>query len=172
LSDEAGERRDAGGRVSFREIVPEDSAALARFMEENNVPAVVRTFNPFPMTAETARRIACAPRLDRYYGAFLDGRVVALSMLRGWDEGYSVPSFGIMVDHRLHGMGIGARVLDDTIGEAVRLGCRRVRLSVFAGNRRAVGLYLSRGFVEESRERVLLAGEADERIIMYKEVAP
>ena len=166
------ERAGDAARVSIREIVPEDFEALRRFVEENDVPAVVRTFNPFPMNAETARRIACAPRLDRYYGAFLDGRVVALSMLRGWDEGYSVPSFGIMVDHRLHGMGIGARVLDETVGEAVRLGCRRVRLSVFASNRRAVGLYLSRGFVEGGREPVTLSGEADERIIMYKEIAP
>jgi ribosomal-protein-alanine N-acetyltransferase len=168
LSDRAG---DIGG-VSFREIVPEDFEALRDFMEGNNVPAVVRTFNPFPMTAETAHRIACAPRLDHYYAAFLDGRVVALSMLRGWDEGYSVPSFGIMVDHRLHGMGIGARVLDETVAEAARLGCRRVRLSVFAGNHRAVGLYLSRGFVEDGREPVALPGGADERIIMYKELAP
>jgi ribosomal-protein-alanine N-acetyltransferase len=172
LSGPEGDIAGAAGRVDFREIVPEDFEALRDFMEENNVPAVVRTFNPFPMTAETARRIACAPRLDRYYAALLGGRVVALSMLRGWDEGYSVPSFGIMVDHRLHGMGIGARVLDETVAEAARLGCRRVRLSVFAGNRRAVGLYLSRGFVEDSREPVTLPGGADERIIMYKELAP
>ena len=82
--------------VAIREIGPEDRAELARFLEENDRPEIVRTFNPFPMTAATAERIAAAPRRDRYYGAFDDGRLVALSMLRGWDEGYDVPSFGIV----------------------------------------------------------------------------
>lgn len=161
-----------GKRVSFREIGPEDFEDLARFMEENNVPAVVTTFNPFPMDSETAKKIACLPRRDHYYGAFLGGRLIGLSMLRGWDEGYSVPSFGIMVDHRFHGMGMGARLLDYTIDEAARLGCGRVRLSVFASNRLALKLYLSRGFVEDSREPVLVSGEPDERVIMFKEMAP
>lgn len=172
MTNEVRESAAGGDELSLREIGPEDFETLARFLEENDVPAVVRTFNPFPMTSETAERIARRPRRDRYYGAFTGGRMVGLSMLRGWDEGYSVPSFGVMVDHRFHGRGAGSRMLDYAIAEAARLGSERIRLSVFASNERAVRLYLSRGFVEDGRERVLLAGEPDERIVMFKEVAP
>jgi len=154
----------------FDEIRPKHSSALARFMQENDVPEIVKTFNPFPMTSETAKKIACTPRRDHYYGAFLDERIIGLSMLRGWDEGYTVPSFGIMVDHRFHSKGVGKRMLDYTIQQAVRLDCQHVRLSVFASNRTAVYLYASRGFIEESRESVLLMGESDEKIIMFKEL--
>lgn len=159
--------------IRFQEIEPQHVEALARFLEENNVPAVVRTFNPFPMTAQTARGIVSEDRQDRFYGVFLrDERIVGLSMLRGWDEGYTVPSFGIIVDHRFHGVGIGARLLDYTIDQAVQLGCPRIRLSVFASNPVALRLYLSRGFVEDSRQTVLVGDEPEERIIMFKELSP
>lgn len=164
------EETSGDGRPLFREIEPADYAALSSFLESNNVAAVVRTFNPFPMTDETARRIALAPHKDHFYGAFLDGRIVALSMLRGWDEGYTVPSFGIIVDHRFHNRGIGAALTSFTVEEARRLGCERVRLSVYASNPAAVHIYASRGFVEHEREPILLMGVPDEKIVMLKEL--
>jgi ribosomal protein S18 acetylase RimI-like enzyme len=159
--------------VRFRHIQREDLEVLARFMADNDVPAVVRTFNPFPMTVQTAHEIASQQRLDHFYGAFLeDGSIVGLSMLRGWDEGYTVPSFGIMIDHRFHGRGIGSLMLDYTLEQAIQLGCNRIRLSVFASNRAGLHLYSSRGFVEDSRQAVNLSDDPDERIIMFKELSP
>src|SRR2546423_8118918 len=164
------ERAAKSEQLNCREIGPQDLEILARFLEENNLPSEVGTFNPFPMTSETAKKIACLPRRDHYYGAFLDGRIIGLAMLRGWDEGYSVPSFGIIIDHRFQRLGMGSRMLDYTIDAGVQLGCSSIRLSVFASNQRAVHLYLSRGIVEDSREDILLSGESDERIIMFKEI--
>ena len=159
--------------LQFRELRSEHFSALTTFMEENNVDAVVRTFRPFPLNAETAREIVSGERRDRFYGAFLtDGRIVGLSMLRGWDEGYTVPSFGIMIDHRFHGFGIGSRLTDFTLQQASSLDCARVRLSVFASNVVAVQLYLSRGFVIDSREPVKLDGAEDERIVMSRDLQP
>jgi ribosomal protein S18 acetylase RimI-like enzyme len=159
--------------VEFREIQQQDVEALARFLEKNNVPAVVATFNPFPMTEQTAREIASENRLDHFYGAFLEeGRIVGLSMLRGWDEGFTVPSFGIIVDYRLHGRGIGSLMLDYTIRQAIHLGCNRIRLSVFASNRAGLHLYSSKGFIEDSRQAVNVLDEPNERIIMFKDLRP
>ena len=152
--------------VDVREIGPEDRGELARFLEENDRPEIVRTFNPFPMTAETAERIATAPRRDRYYGAFDDRRLVGLSMLRGWDEGYEVPSFGIVVDHRAHDRGIGGRLTAFTVDAARALGAPSVRLTVYASNGRGVHLYSRLGFVERSRTAVSVAGQPDEKLVM------
>ena len=52
--------------VVFAEAGPEHHEALSAFLVENDVPAVTRTFTPFPMSAETARRIALEPSRDRY----------------------------------------------------------------------------------------------------------
>ena len=167
----SGSSDSTAGDVVFRKIKPEHYEMLSSFLEENNLPVVVRTFNPFPMTEETARKIALAPRRDHYYGAFLAARIVGLSMLRGWNEGYSVPSFGIIVDHSFHNRGIGARMTEFTVEEARKLGCARVRLTVYASNHAAVRIYAAKGFVECGREPVLLMGAPDERIVMLKELS-
>ena len=105
---------------------------------------------------------------DRYFGAFAGGRLVAISMLRGWNDGYDVPSFGIAVDHREHGKGVGAALTDFTLDRAPWLGADQVRLSVYASNEVAHSMYLARGFEELSREPVVRRDQSDERIVMIK----
>jgi glycosyltransferase involved in cell wall biosynthesis/RimJ/RimL family protein N-acetyltransferase len=155
---------------SFREIQHSDAEALAQFFVRNDVPAVTDGFYPFALTRETALRIAHDIRQDRYYGAFLHDRIVGLSMLRGWDEGYATPSLGIVVDRDFQGRGIGSRMTAFTIDQAQRLGCARVRLTVDTYNSRAYRMYSARGFVEQSREKVDRRGRSVDRIVMAKEL--
>ena len=85
-------------------------------------------------------------------------------------EGFFIPSFGIFIDHRQHGLGLGKEMLDLTIQAAKDLSCRKVRLSVFASNPSACKIYLSRGFEEIGRSAVMRGGIADEKIIMLKDL--
>ncbi len=162
--------RSAAESVELREVGPADADALARFFERNDHPDVVAGFDPFPLTGEVARKIALEPRRDRFYATVLDGRVVAMSMLRGWDEGFDVPSFGIVVDRRHHGQGLGSQLTDFTIAEAARLGTERVRLSVYGDNPVARGMYESRGFEVTSQDPVTHDGRSTERLVMVKEL--
>jgi ribosomal protein S18 acetylase RimI-like enzyme len=155
---------------SFRALGPGDLKALDGLLTDNDLPQIVRHFNPFPMSSATAQFIACGEHKDRYFGAFVDGRLVGLAMLRGWDDGYIVPSFGIVVDHRFHGCGIGSQLTDFAISEAVRLGCSQVRLSVYASNVQAYRIYVARGFHEISRESVHCFPEPEEKIVMIKDL--
>jgi len=157
--------------IEVREIAPRDASALAAFFRRNDVPEVTTGFDPFPLTAEEAERIASEPRKDRYYAAFLDDRIVGMAMLRGWDEGYEVPSFGVVVDHRYQRCGIGGVLTDHAIAQAKELGCPRVRLSVYGRNEQAQRMYGVRGFVETSRETVERADGREERIVMVKVLA-
>jgi ribosomal protein S18 acetylase RimI-like enzyme len=156
--------------VTIREVTTEDLDLLNRFFRENDAEAILRHFHPFPLTLETAVNIACAEHKDHYYGMFLADRMIGLSMLRGWEEGYAVPSFGILIDRQFHGMGIGRKMTEFTIGEARKLGCKRMRLSVYASNEAALRLYRSLGFEENHRAPVILEGEQDDRIIMIKDL--
>jgi ribosomal protein S18 acetylase RimI-like enzyme len=154
---------DPAAAVRFRRLAADDREAFRAFLEANDVPAVTATFDPFPMRAAEADRILDEMREDRYYGAFTaTGELVGFSMLRGWDEGYEVPSFGIAVDHRRHGNGLGGRLTRWTIRRAQELGAPAVRLSVYSDNPNARALYSGLGFVETERSS---AGER-ERIVM------
>jgi ribosomal-protein-alanine N-acetyltransferase len=142
--------------------------ALVELFEGNRISVVSDSFDPFPLTADEAERIALQSRRDAYFVASLQGGLVAMSMLRGFDEGFEVPSFGIFVDHRHHGQGIGRRLTAWTVDEARRRGYPSVRLSVYASNAGALHLYRSLGFEEQQRDPVTRAGVQDEKILMTK----
>lgn len=167
------ERCEGGDLITelvFRELVRTDTEVLGLFFEENNVAAVTRQFRPFPLTRDTAREILTKPHRDHYFGVVHGDALVAFAMLRGWDEGYEIPSFGILVDHRYHSLGIGRRMVEWTLLEAQRLRVTHIRLSVYRSNMRAFRLYRSLGFVEVSREAVIVDEEPDEKVVMLKEL--
>jgi ribosomal protein S18 acetylase RimI-like enzyme len=150
----------------MRRLGPPDADALGSFLAANDLPELKRRFNPFPLTRATALSLLGAERSDRFYGGFVGDAWAAFAMLRGWDEGFDVPSLGVLVDRQWQGRGIGGWITDFAIDEARRLKCRRVRLSVYASNDAALRIYVRRGFLEVSREPVEVQGEPDERIVM------
>ncbi len=162
----------AGGRdeeLRFEDVGPQHADALGELFAHNSIPAVTETFDPFPLTEAQARRIACEPRQDRYYLALRGRDLLGLSMLRGFDEGYEVPSFGIFVDHASQAQGVGRRLTAWTIERARLQGCPAVRLSVYADNSAACGIYDSLGFREQERQLVERSGRQVEKIVMRLE---
>jgi glycosyltransferase involved in cell wall biosynthesis/ribosomal protein S18 acetylase RimI-like enzyme len=158
-------------RQQFRRLTDDDVDDLAALFEANDLPAITETFDPFPLTRESAEDLLRRHRLDRFYGAFVDGKLSAFSMLRGWDEGYEVPSFGIFVDADSHGRGIGAALTRWTVEAARAAGAPRVRLSVYGRNERALSLYERIGFTVRSCEVVDRRDGREERIVMEKSFA-
>jgi ribosomal protein S18 acetylase RimI-like enzyme len=149
-----------------RSTRPTDVLALTDFLARNDRPEITRTFHPFPLTAATAALIVQTNRKDRFFVAEAGRTLVGLAMLRGWDEGYVVPSFGIVIDHARRGTGIGQQLMRFTIDQAVRMDVDRVRLTVYASNQRGLALFQRIGFREVSRHDVVVCGEQDEKVTM------
>jgi ribosomal-protein-alanine N-acetyltransferase len=167
MSDSPPSALDAQtGVLRFELVGPEHVDVLAALFERNSIRAVAETFDPFPLTAAEARRIALAPRQDDYYAVACGEELLGLSMLRGFDEGYEIPSFGIFIDHASQRRGIGRRLTVWTIDQARLRGCPAVRLSVYADNAGARGLYASLGFREQERLTVEHGGRPAEKIVM------
>lgn len=152
--------------MRFAEVGPEYADALAQLFERNSDPTTTRVFDPFALTAEQARGIAIEPSRDLYYVLVHGERLLALSMLRGFDEGYEVPSFGVLVDRESRGGGMGRRLAEWTIEQATLRGCEAVRLTVYADNPAARNLFVSLGFRELERQMVDRDGEPAEKIVM------
>ena len=151
---------------AIRALRTGDGEALARLLEDHAATEAARVFHPFPLTRDTALRLVTAARADRYWGAWIDGRMVGFAMLRGWDAGFEVPSFGILVDCRFRRRGIGTTLTAEALQTARIAGCRWVRLTVYASNRVALRLFDRAGFREVSREPGSAGGEQDTRILM------
>lgn len=160
-----------GTRLGMHEIGLGDRGRLAALFARNVGGSVPVMFDPFPLSGEEADRIVEHSGKDGYFVAVEGDIAVALSMLRGLDDGFEVPSFGIFVDASAQGRGIGRRLTEWTVAEARRRGVHAVRLSVYSSNAPAVALYASLGFVETGREDVARGGVSDQRIIMRLDLA-
>ena len=124
---------------------------LAELFEALRAAGDERWFHPHPLTREEAERLSAYEGRDVYRVLTEDGRVLAYGMLRGWDEGYEVPSLGLAVHPRARGRGAG-RALVDHLHEAARArGAARVRLTVYADNEPARRLYEELGYELERR---------------------
>src|SRR5690348_1954921 len=86
---------EAGAEI--RLLRPEDAEVLAQlFLALCADNESVRYFHPHPLTVEFAASLCGRPGhlRDRYFGMWRQGSLAGYAMLRGWDEGYEVPSFG------------------------------------------------------------------------------
>jgi ribosomal protein S18 acetylase RimI-like enzyme len=147
-----------------------DFDSLKDFFLENDKPSITRYFNPFPLTEESAYGITKNKHKDFYYVAYLDNKIVGFTMLRGWEEGYIVPSFGILVHHKFTNLGYGKILTNFTLDQALNLNCKKVRLTVYKSNFVAIHIYRSLGFSEISHEHLNLDGVQEIKIIMEKEL--
>jgi len=102
-------------------------------------------FHPFPFTKKTIDKILAADK-DLYFYSWDKEKIVGMCMLRGFDEGYEIPSFGIIVHPDYRDKGIGSAGLDMATEVCERLKCKKIRLTVDEGNERAKRMYKKAGF--------------------------
>jgi ribosomal-protein-alanine N-acetyltransferase len=131
-----------------RELGPQDEPALVRFFQENNRPEVTSLFRAFAFDAASAERICREPRRDRYFAMFEGHEIACFGMLRGWDEGFDVPTFGLVADHRFNGRGHGWRMWNWVMELGRELGCARMRITTDQSNTLILRMALKLGFLQ------------------------
>src|SRR5438874_13645876 len=128
---------DRESPLEWRRLSPDLKGALIAFFE--GISAEDRTlFHPHPFDRTNAERIVNYGGKDLYYALVDTGRVLSYGLLRGWDEGYAVPSLGIFVRTEARGRGIGELTMRLLHLAAQQRGAAQVRLTVYRTNRRAI----------------------------------
>lgn len=158
-------------KVHFVRAAQPHLHSLTAFFARNDKDEVRRNFNPFPLTADTAALITSAPDAELYILALVEDAVAGMAMLRGRSSGYSVPSFGLIVDLSFRRYGLGRALLNEAIRYADMWGCS-VRLSVYTDNDGAIRLYESCGFQEKSRSPCRTEWGDRTRLIMTRAHTP
>ena len=137
---------------------------MGLFFERLRDHQIDKFFHPHPLTREEAPKRAAYGGLDFYCVLVLGADVVGYGMLRGWDEGYEVPSLGIVIDPSAQGKGYGRLLMEFLHAAARQHGAKRIRLKVYADNLKAVSLYRSLGYG--------FAGEESGQLVGYLELPP
>lgn len=150
--------------IAVRPLTAADAPALGDFLAAaHDHPPTAELFHPHPLTREYAADLCgrLAGLKDRYFALFVGDRIAGYGMLRGWDEGYKVPSFGVCVHPHLQNAGVGHALTAYGIAESRRAGAEKVRLTVYKRNERAAHLYRKYGFVFTDKDEHSLVGVLD-----------
>lgn len=131
--------------LSFQELHADDAKTLSALLRSQRAD-YLRFFTPFPFEEkEIAARLAAKKR-DHWWGIYSDAVLVGLVMLRGWDEGYERPSFGVFISEASSKQGLARKALQFCISWCRTRHIPRMMLKVESENHTAAALYLSEGF--------------------------
>ncbi|MGI8835880.1 MAG: GNAT family N-acetyltransferase [Pyrinomonadaceae bacterium] len=135
----------------IRALTPDDAADLSTMLQAQS-PDYVRFFYPFEFHLASISNVLANQRRDVLMGLYLESKIVVFFMLRGWNEGYDVPSFGIIVDENYRGYGLELISLDAAKVISRLRGAERMMLKMHPDNITAKGVARKIGFVQTGSE--------------------
>lgn len=107
-------------------------------------------FIPFSFeVGELQKRLASAIN-DQYWGIRVGGTLACLFMLRGFDDGYERPAFGVYVTEKFAGAGLASLALQYAVTWAKLRSTGSMMLKVHPDNTAAKTVYEKAGFVYDS----------------------
>jgi RimJ/RimL family protein N-acetyltransferase len=109
-------------------------------------------FSPFVFDEQNLGRILAESRADQYLALLWGGELAGMAMLRGLDEGYTVPSYGVWVAHPFSGRGLALASLRHAVTACEELGCAELMLKVHPENTRARRIYERFGFEQTGHD--------------------
>ncbi len=154
---------EESSEVTLRRLGPGDAAALSELLEAE--PAEYRKyFHPFEFDLLTISQLLKKAVRDHFVGVEISGdaknRLVGFYMLRGFDEGFAAPMYGVIIAHQYSRRGLGVLTLSHAEAFCRINNIGRLLLKVHPENRKARCLYEQHGFsflrVDTTNENVVL----------------
>ena len=133
--------------LEFRKASPEFQKPIEDFFRDIEESGMGKFFHPHPFTKAEAQRVSYYEGKDLYYVAVIGGHVLGYGFLRGWDDGYTIPSLGILLHSSAQGQGLGRTFMYFLHAAARQRGAAKIMLKVYPDNIPAVNLYTSLGYV-------------------------
>ncbi|MGI8670749.1 MAG: hypothetical protein ACR2J3_13025 [Aridibacter sp.] len=102
----------------IRPLEPKDAGIISTFLELQP-PDYMSFFYAFDSNESKIAEILSKSELDVYSGIFWQNKLVGIFMLRGWDAGYEIPSYGVLISEKYRG-----KSLFDLTIDAAKLICK------------------------------------------------
>ncbi|MEQ1861199.1 MAG: GNAT family N-acetyltransferase [Chthoniobacteraceae bacterium] len=134
--------------LSIRPLHAEDAETLAALFAAEP-PDYLAHFHPFTFAAGPIRERITAAIHDRYWALIVDEELTGIFMLRGFDAGYTRPSFGVYVASRHAARGLARLALQFSLAWCRLNSVESVMLKVHPQNSAARRVYIDAGFISE-----------------------
>jgi RimJ/RimL family protein N-acetyltransferase len=147
----------SSGELIVRPLVVDDAVAIVALLRAQSAD-YLRFFYALPLDETALGKILEERVRDAYQGLFEGGRLTGLFMLRGWDAGYEIPSFGVIVDQEMQGKGYLRATLEIAAELCRQAGAKRFMAKIHPENlspRAARRLQLKQAGLETSTGNVI-----------------
>lgn len=132
--------------IRVEPLLHEDAPTLSNLLSRQR-KEYLRHFHPFDFSLDGVKAEISKASKDRYWALWNSSGLIGFFMLRGLDDGYSRPSFGVMIDEKHSRQGLAGKALAHSVDWCVQNGIQRVMLKVAEENIAAVRAYERAGFV-------------------------
>lgn len=138
--------------IEIIRVSPQWKNALKHFLLklESNGDNVY--FSPHAHDDTTLDNIASDTNQDLHYILAEGHMVLGYGLLRGWNEGFTIPSLGIAISPHARGQGLATMLMQFLHSAAHRKGASKIRLRVLKQNKKAHSLYSTLGYSFEEDE--------------------
>lgn len=150
--------------ITFRELFVEDAPAVYELLI-NDDEDYNKYFVPFTFEIETIKTILTKKVKDHYMGVYWGEELTGFFMLRGFDAGYEIPSYGVYIGEKYNNKGLATLTLLHAISTCKLLNVKKLTLKVHEENIYALNLYKKYGFVQTSYD------EKINNLVMHKDLS-
>lgn len=127
--------------IEIRQLKSKDFELFKDFFARIDQEHEKEFFNPHPFTDYQAKKLCEYQGEDEYYVLTVKGEIVGYGMLRGWDEGFEIPSIGLHIHKDFRSIGLGSLMMNFLHIVAKLRRASHVRIKVQKDNRIAKKLY-------------------------------
>ncbi|MCZ7610331.1 MAG: GNAT family N-acetyltransferase [Ignavibacterium sp.] len=103
-------------------------------------------FIPFEFDIESVSKVMGKAVKDMFYGIYVNSILVGFYMLRGWDAGYDIPSYGVWISENFSSKGLSKLTLHHAISICKINKVKKLMLKVHPDNITAKRIYEDFGF--------------------------
>jgi RimJ/RimL family protein N-acetyltransferase len=155
--------------VSFKILEVQDAVKMSQLLL-NETQEYTKYFHPFDFDISTIKLVLQNAVEDRFFGVEIRSdlsegiELIGFYMLRGFDEGYTDPMYGVFISSQYTSKGIGRLTISHAECFCRFQGCKNILLKVFPHNLKAKRLYDYLGF------KFLRKDELSNQLILYKSI--
>lgn len=131
--------------VEIRKINIAQSKELSDLLLQSD-RAYSKYFIPFEFDIESVSKVLEKAVKDMYYGIYVNSILVGFYMLRGWDAGYDIPSYGVWISENFSSKGLSKLTLHHAISICKINKVKKLMLKVHPDNIIAKRIYEDFGF--------------------------
>lgn len=138
--------------LEIRKLTVNQSEELANLLQSSE-KEYTQYFIPFTFEIETISGILSKAIKDQFYGIYLDNSLAGFYMLRGFDDGFEIPSYGVWIAKEFSAKGISKLTLHHAITFCKTNNIKKLMLKVHPDNLIAKKIYENFGFTYEGIDK-------------------